>query len=113
MSRTELHIGVMRKVDTQDKTDIEFAVDTLKEKGKELNDFYEDALEQLVDEYYEQYFLANGELWEILEDEEHEDMYVAQGTVNTDGSISYVAMYYNGGASLSEVLEEIIEKNKK
>jgi hypothetical protein len=113
MSRTELHLGKMRKVDTQDKTNHEFSLDILKERGDKLEDFYEDATQQLVDNYFKEYFLADGELYEILEDQEFEDTDIAEGYVNPDGSISYVAMYYNGAVGLSEVLEEIVQKSKK
>jgi hypothetical protein len=113
MSRTELHLGKMRKVDTQNKTNHEFSLDILKERGDKLEDFYEDATQQLIDNYYKEYFLVGKELYVIIEDQEFDDSDIAEGHVNPDGSISYVAMYYNGGAGLTEVLEEIVQNIKK
>lgn len=113
MSETVMHIGKMKKVDLQGKTTLEFAEQKLLESQKEMDDFFEDAVEWLVEEYYGEYFLANNELYEILEDKKDESFDVAEGTLNPDGSISYIAMFYNGGASLREVLEEIVNKVEK
>ena len=72
-------------------------------------DYYNSYEEQLLDEFYNSYYSYHGNLYEL----EYEDLDCsydfAEGNLNEDGSIDFHVMYYNGGASLSEILDEVMK----
>lgn len=108
MSEMEHHIGkAIKLVMPQDKE--EWAINTLVEEKMERDDYYDTAWEQIINES-DKYVFVKEQLW-FLDDKEVEDD-VCQGYIQEDGSIEYVANWYNGGAGFKEVIEAIIEDAK-
>lgn len=103
MSRTELHKGILRKVERNGLT-----LDELCEKiCKKLNiDYYEGyTWYRLLKGECSDYVAHNGELY-YIEDEEFEEGTYSSITKNEDGTYSYIEEFWNGGTCLTERLEE-------
>lgn len=106
MSRTELHKGILRKVERNRLT-----LEELCEKiCKELNiDYYEGyTWYRLLRGECSDYVAHNGELYHI-EDEEFEEGTYSSITKNEDGTYSYVEEFWNGGTCLLECLERSLQ----
>ena len=111
MSRTEAHIGKIRKVDVlEDETFEQICLRLWLAEG-EKEELYDKG--ELFDEYSEKYMRLNGEVWEVIEDKEFdpEDSY-CELTFNEDGSVSYSSVFYNGGACLAEMIEWELKRLK-
>lgn len=69
--------------------------------------------EMLCDKLYEQYVIADGEVYKVIE-KNHRDMDedIFEAHDNTDGTIDYEVMYYNGGCSFNEAIEYALEDMK-
>lgn len=116
MSETVHYKGVATKVDQPiDKTVIEVAEAILKERGKEMAVYYDNAIECLCEEYYDEYFYHHKakslysitKEWVELEDD------IIKADINSDGTIQYEVRYYNGGAGFSECLENAFNELDK
>ncbi len=113
MSQTELHIGKLRKVELKPEQSLEdFFKEKLAEKGiTELRTYDNDWKDAFKDEFYEKYFIVKNTIWEAFEHEEKDgddDIYELKS--NTDGTISFIMKFYNGGTCLSECIEEELER---
>ena len=112
MSHTETHIGKLRKVDLQGKTRDEWCQEKCLELGKtEIASYNHSWEEQFRDESYQKYFFANGEIWEAFDHiskDDSDDIY--EITPNSDGTVSFVMQFYNGGTCLTECIEEGLDK---
>tara|TARA_R110000868_G_scaffold76573_2_gene220076 strand:- start:16918 stop:17280 length:363 start_codon:yes stop_codon:yes gene_type:complete len=117
MSRTEHRIGKIREVVMPEGTTTnEFAGALLLEDGiKEIPDYYNDNLEYLTDELYEQfhYHRPSDTLYEIIEDMDYDDEEIIIATDNGDGTINFNLKFYNGGAGFGECLDEALGKLNK
>lgn len=69
--------------------------------------------EMLCDKLYEQYMIAYGEVYKVIE-KNHRDMDedIFDACENTDGTIDYEVMYYDGGCSFNEAIEYALEDMK-
>lgn len=107
MSRTELHIGTVKEVDTQGLTIEEWCRRECEKLGvTELTYGNSNYFGVLVDITKQNKFLRiYDKLYEIT-DAEYEDEDIYEMYPNEDGSYSYVMKFYNGGTCLSECLEE-------
>ena len=107
MSRTELHKGILRKVERNGLT-----LEELCEKiCKKLNiDHYEGYTwyRNLRGECSD-YVAHDGELYHI-EDEELEEGNYSSITENEDGTYSYIEEFWNGGTDLVECLERSLSR---
>ena len=113
MSRTEHRKGKLRKIGNKGVT-LEDTCKTLHEQitNEPLEKYYKDYTEYMSD--CDEYVVANGSLYQILEDcEIDEDSDIAEASVFNDGIIEYEVRFYNGGTSFSEMIEEAIEKMEK
>lgn len=106
MSRIELHIGTVKKVDTQGLTIEEWCQRECEKLGvTELTYGNSNYLEVLADiTKYNRFLKIKDKLYEIT-DAEYEDDDIYEMYPNEDGSYSYVMRFYNGGTCLSECLE--------
>lgn len=60
------------------------------------------------------WMMINDVLYSVeFEIERQTDPYFSQTSRNSDGSINFFTMHYNGGGSLQEVIEESLNKKKK
>lgn len=70
-------------------------------------DYYRTDKKKFHDPTYE---ILNDQIYEVLENVDlSDDGGFCKLTRNEDGTISFIASWYNGGASLSEVLEDELE----
>jgi hypothetical protein len=115
MSQTETHIGKLRKVDFQGKTREEWCEIKCREIGKnEIASYNDNWTEELRDLGYEKYFFVNDDIWEAFDHiskDDSDDIY--EITPNSDGTLSFVMQFYNGGTCLTECIEEELEKLNK
>lgn len=65
---------------------------------------------QLSIEESDKYVVANGELWEIKDYKRLDTEYDFCDLTLVEDGVKFHAMYYNGGACLSEMIEESMEK---
>lgn len=69
--------------------------------------------EMLCDELYEKYVIHNEDVYKVVEKRSRNTDYdVFEAIENSDGSISYVVMYYNGGCSFDEAIGYALNKLK-
>ncbi len=109
MSREEIHIGKLKKIEI--KTSIEEWAETKCKLDNIEKESYNDTwLEQLQESYYERYFIVNETIYESFEHKEFEykDIYYLKD--NKDGTFDFVMKFHNGGTCLSECIEEELEK---
>ena len=73
-------------------------------------DFYEgDFVWAVYDELYNKYVIAGHNVYEIIEKISIDPDYdIFNATQNLDGTIDFHVMYYNGGCSFNEAIEEAI-----
>jgi hypothetical protein len=113
MSKTELHIGKLRKVELKPDQSLEnFYKEKLKEIGiTELRKYDNDWEDAFKDEFQEKYFIVNDVIWEAFEHDEKDDSDdIYELKPNPDGTLSFIMKFYNGGTCLSECIEEELEK---
>jgi len=116
MSYTEIHLGKLKKVELKENYTLEDCFkEKLSEKGiLDLPGHYSNWEECFKDQFNEKYFVVGDSIWEAIEHQEIED----DGDIydlkeNSDGTLSFVMKFYNGGTCLSECLEEELEKHIK
>jgi hypothetical protein len=111
MSEMETHIGKMRRIECTSQE--EKATELMASEGKERPSYCATNLEWLLSEY-DEYVSTPTELWKVIEDNELDgDDDINNLTENEDGTISFVTRFYNGGACLTEMLEDGLKKLNK
>ena len=104
MSQTQTHIGKIKEIANQEVT----FESKLVAIGYSFNDW------ELEDQYIDSdkyiYLRKTNQLFEFVEHSEPEYETIAYGMTNPDGTISFIAQFYDGGTCLNEVLEDIIVK---
>ena len=89
---------------------------TLEEKCRKLADengwdieSYDDMREMIAEEGYRKYYLGDYALYKI--DDEEVDPYddITHGVVDPDGTVEFEIKWYNGGASMSEMIDEVMK----
>lgn len=113
MSYTETHFGKLRRVDLEENQSIEdWCKMKCNEEGKtELPSYFENWEELFRDAFYDKFFIVNGAIWETFEHtevEEGDGVEIVQE--NSDGTLSFVMQFYNGGTCLSECIEDGIKR---
>lgn len=108
MSDYKRHKGILRPIEMTE----ELAVKILQEKDIEiLEDCYENTIDQLMDECYDDYIQIGGQVFKL---ENHEkfgcDLDFSEVHKNEDGSYDFHALFYNGGVCLSEMLSYAMEE---
>lgn len=110
MSRTELHVGTLRKVEYSNATLEELCKSLCEELGIEPYEGY-NWYQTLTTECWD-YIAHNGELYRV-EDKELEEGTVDVLTKNEDGTFSYIQEFWNGGTCLFERLENSLQNLNK
>lgn len=70
---------------------------------------YASWLECLMYEGYEEYHIHGNTIYQVL-DHEIDPNGFATSQRNSDGTIDYVILYYTGGVSFGEMLDEALDK---
>lgn len=111
--------GKIKKVDIGDLTATEYLLKQMSDRDVDIYNrmsekFGEVSNYELIYEFSsieDKYAIVNNSLYEILSKTEldcEEDIYEAD--VDIDDNINFHLMYYNGGCSFDEALEEAIKK---
>lgn len=118
MSRTEKHFGKLKKVENVLINEDWYKEQCVKAGYNDLNKYIFDTWEELFkgcclfsDDT--KYLFINNELYLLIEHEEDEYADIIKTWKNEDGTISFVAEFYNGGTCLVEVLNDSIKKLNK
>jgi len=100
MSQDRHQKGKITRVTLKEgQTDEDFAREFL--KGKK-DPFFDDFLEELMEEHYKEFILIHDELYHLVEEDTTSTLHAK---LNDDGSIDFDVKYYDGGASLEEAIE--------
>ena len=88
--------------------------DACKRLGFKKADYHDTWEEAIGDEGYKKVYVDSDEaiIYEI-QDKEVDSYGFVEGSKNDDGSIDYFISWYNGGASMDEVLDDVFEKVNK
>lgn len=113
MSQMEFHYGRMKEVILPDNKNIE---DFCKENSKstELKSYNKNWIEQFIDENSDyrpgNFLIHNDKIFEIIEHyEDNDNEYYMKLIDNTDGSITFIGSFYNGGTDFTEMIEEELD----
>ena len=111
MSQTEYHSGKLRIVPMKMDDSLEaqcrriIIEDNPHLDIEYVSEHYDSFEELMCDEYYEEYLVLNGRIYEILEHSNSDDN-TFDVWKNEDGTISFAGSFYNGGTYLQEMIED-------
>ena len=110
MSETVHYKGKAVKIDC--KNIEEYALKVLEKKSKEREDYYDTAIEQITQDYYEEFFYDSEKeiLYSITYESHDLEEEIIKAEKQPDGSIAFELRYYNGGAGFEECLQEAMNK---
>lgn len=109
MSETEYHTGYLRPIQMGDDSVETVAEDLCKLEGWELDlAYYATWTEVLLDEGYGAYLIVDDQIYRIYDEEL--GPYNSRAYLDRQGRVLYTAVFYNGGASLPEVLEKLVRE---
>jgi hypothetical protein len=110
MSETVYYKGVIREVITDDIE--EYCRDIILKRKINVASYHESNTHALTDELYEEYFFhkSTGKLYEFVKLDQHDPYEVIMANEIGEGVYSFDLVYYNGGASMNECLEEALDK---
>jgi len=109
MSDTEAHTGKLVPMVLSGVTLEERCEDACKKLGYKMSDFHSSYEECLRDDGYREVYVHDEVIYKI-EDTELDPFGFSVADQNEDGSINYTVMYYNGGASMDEVIDEAVKR---
>ncbi len=112
MSNTEFHKGILRKIDLDSNVSFDAIIDYIKNTG-ETPEYYD-----IEDKYLEckgfHYNKKTNTLYKFIEHiENDDDDYFVDFRENDEKDIEFIAIFYNGGTFLGEIINENIEKLTK
>ncbi len=109
MSETEVHKGKLIPLSLNGVTMEERAKNACEKYGYEKSSWHRSYLECLRDEGYKTVYVRGDIIYE-MKDLELDACGFSDATKNEDNTIDYLVMFYNGGASLDEVIDEAIDR---
>ena len=109
MSEMETHRGKLVPMDLPGDTLEDRAREACLKLCLEKEDYHDTWLDCLEDEGYKKVHI-NGDVIYEIQDEELDSYGFVEGTANDDGTIDYMISWYNGGASMDEVLAAALTK---
>lgn len=115
MSEMVHYSGKLEAVDTISSETLEEQCKRILAKHNyfELDSYCDSWSEMLCEELYERYVIVNDTIYEVVEKKHRSiDENIFEARANLDGSIEYEVMYYNGGCSFNEAIEEALENLK-
>lgn len=116
MSQTEFHTGKLYPVKIEkslEETCRAIAARHNIELGEDWQEDFRDAFDEYKDKIGsvqdEEYFIHGENLYRVIDHEESSDEeYFMKLNRNSDGSLSFIGQFYNGGTCFSEMLEEAL-----
>lgn len=119
MSRTEFHTGKLYPVKIENNLE-ETCRSIAKRFDIELSEDWKEDFRDAFDEYAnkiagqsEEYFIYGEKLYRVINHtESYDEEYFMKLSRNSNGSISFLGQFYNGGTCFSEMLEEALDELK-
>ena len=112
MSQTEVHIGKLKKLEGVIATE-EWFKSKCVEQGRTELPIYQSWKGKFLGINQYKYFVVGDEVWEAVEHKKLDpDDDINYFVENTDGTITFITQFYNGGTYLEEVLEDELSKLK-
>lgn len=119
MSRTEFHTGKLYPVRFSGSLE-EACRDIARRHNFDLGENWKEEFRDKFDEYSnkkdhasEEYFIHGENLYRVIDHEESDsEEYFMKLIRNSDGSISFIGQFYNGGTCFSEMLEDALSELK-
>ncbi len=119
MSRTEFHTGRLYPVKIETSLE-ETCRSIAKRFDVELSEDWQEDFRDAFDEYAnkiagqsEEYFIHGEKLYRVIDHiESDNEEYFMKLSRNSDGSISFMGQFYNGGTCFSEMMEESLDELK-
>jgi len=115
MSETETHTGTLKPfIRHENESNEEYIGRFFESKGVSLDPDCTDVIEAFVEdfEYNDKAFWIKDEIYEMTAHREHEYDDVGEAYYGANGTVEFVAKFYNGGCCLSEVIRDAVEKLK-
>jgi hypothetical protein len=120
MSQTEFHTGKLYPVKIEkslEETCRAIAARHNIELGEDWQEDFRDAFDEYKDKIGsvqdEEYFIHGENLYRVIDHEESSDEeYFMKLNRNSDGSLSFIGQFYNGGTYFAEMLEEALDELK-
>ncbi len=109
MSEMETHKGKLVPITNAGDNLEEQAKEICSRLGLEREEYHKTWIECLRDEGYRKVYIHGDTIYEI-QDTQLDSYGFTEGTANEDGSINYFISWYNGGASMDEVLDDVMDK---
>lgn len=112
MSETVHHFGTLKQIDIPgDKSINEFVTELMEMNGINIYDYYEDPLENLINESSEYFFhKKTGKLYKVNDKGCDSDDEIITAVRKDETTIEFNLKFYNGGASMMECMEEAMNK---
>ena len=111
MSEMEYRYGKLKKLDMGGSTLEEYCERLCNENGiTQLSNYNDNWAEEVEYELGEKYMVLNNKVYEIIENKWIDPEELCRINILPDGTIDYVASFYNGGTYLGEVLEEKLKE---
>ena len=113
MSETVHYKGIATKIEQpNDKTLLDVAKEILNDRNKEIADYYDNAIECLVQEFCDEYFYhpKTQTLYSITKTDHDLEGEIIKAETKEDGTIEYELRYYNGGGGFEECMIEAFDK---
>lgn len=116
MSESVVEIGKLKLVEKLKNETLEEQCKRILEsriEGFILKSYWEDYECALRDEFYDEYYVFNDNLYDLEYKTIEPYCDIAEGKIQKDGTIEFTTAYYNGGACLHEMLDEVMNKINK
>lgn len=115
MSEMVYYTGKIAPVDKLPNETLEEQCERILKEHKylALSKYCDSWSEMLCDKLYQQYVIADGEVYKVIEKNYRdidEDIFEAHG--NGDGTINYEVMYYDGACGFNEAIEYALKDMK-
>ena len=109
MSEVETHKGKLVPVEVVGNTLEEKIEHICKTHDWDKDEWYDTWQEVLEDNGYREYYIAKDDTIYKIDDKKVDPEGFATGEKNEDGSIDFFISWYNGGASMDEVLDGVLK----
>jgi len=111
MSQQETRIGKIKLIDKLENENLEDQCKRI--LGIKQLDNYYDSYKEAINDCDGRYIVHNNNVYEVIEDRECCGDDIFEAKENSDGTISYVLSYYNGGCGFTEAIEESLDRLKR
>jgi hypothetical protein len=105
LSETVHYKGVLKEVERYPDENLSYQCKRLLD-NRELPSYYDSYEEFLRDELYKEYIIHDDIVYKYEKEELDPESDIFEATRNINGDIEFEVLYYNGGCSFEEAIEE-------